>query len=184
VLSAESFLSKKKERDPMSTIFKKAALAAALVTVSLSANAAESHIKVYTNVDLSLALLKADGSPLPDLMEMPHIPGDGLRGITERVRVFTNDESKDIEVNVMHDPVLVLQSGTGPSVPLTVSLNKTPLTVAPKDFLASEIFDGALPGASFIMDLDINQTSKAPLTVAGAYEGIVSIAMKQKTASP
>ncbi|MET4616091.1 hypothetical protein ABIA71_001666 [Stenotrophomonas sp. 2619] len=168
----------------MSTIFKKAALAAALVTVSLSANAAESHIKVYTNVDLSLALLKADGSPLPDLMEMTHIPGDGLRGITERVRVFTNDESKDIEVNVMHDPVLVLQSGTGPSVPLTVSLNKTPLTVAPKDFLASEIFDGALPGASFIMDLDINQTSKAPLTVAGAYEGIVSIAMKQKTASP
>lgn len=168
----------------MHAILKKATLAAALATVSLSANAAESHIKVYTNVDLSLALLKADGSPLPDMMEMTHIPGDGLRTITERVRVFTNDESKDIEVNVMHDPMLVIQSGTAPAVPLRVSLNKTALTVAPKDFLASEIFDGALPGASFIMDLDIAQATKAPLTVAGAYEGIVSIAMKQKTASP
>lgn len=168
----------------MSSILKKVALAAALTAASLSAHAAESHIKVYTDVDLTLALLKADGSPLSDTMEMIHMPGDGLRTVTERVRVFTNDESKDIEVNVMHDPVLVLQTGTGPSVPLTVSLNKTPLTVAAKDFLASDIFDGALPGASFIMDLDIAQTTKAPLTVAGTYEGIVSIAMKQKTASP
>ncbi|HEF1861679.1 TPA: fimbrial protein [Stenotrophomonas maltophilia] len=168
----------------MNSILMKAALAAALATVSLSANAAESHIKVYTNVDLSLALLKADGSPLPDMMEMTHIPGDGLAAVRERVRVFTNDETKDIEVNVMHDPMLVIKTGTAPAVPLTVSLNKTPLTVAPKDFLASDIFDGALPGASFIMDLDIAQATKAPLTVAGAYEGIVSIAMKQKTASP
>jgi len=118
------------------------------------------------------------------MMEMTHIPGDGLAAVRERVRVFTNDETKDIEVNVMHDPMLVIKTGTAPAVPLTVSLNKTPLTVAPKDFLASEIFDGALPGASFIMDLDIAQATKAPLTVAGAYEGIVSIAMKQKTASP
>lgn len=166
------------------TLLRKLSLAAALATVSLSANAAESHIMVYTNVDLSLALLKADGSPMPDMMVMTHIPGDGLRTITERVRVFTNDESKDIEVNVLHDPLLVLRAGTGPSVPLTVSLNKTPLTVAPTDFLASEIFDGAMPGASFIMDLDIAQATKAPLTVAGEYDGIVSIAMKQKTASP
>ncbi len=115
---------------------------------------------------------------------MVHIPGSGLRTITERVRVFTNDETKDIEVNVMNDPALLIQTGTAPAVPLTVSLNKTPLTVAPKDFLASQIFDGALPGASFIMDLDIAQTTKAPLTVAGTYEGIVSIAMKQKTTTP
>lgn len=121
------------------TLLRKLSLAAALATVSLSANAAESHIMVYTNVDLSLALLKADGSPLPDSMEMVHIPGDGLAAVRERVRVFTNDETKDIEVNVMHAPMLVIKTGTAPAVPLTVSLNKTPLTVAPKDFLASEI---------------------------------------------
>ena len=46
----------------MNSILKKAALAAALATASLSANAAESHIKVYTNVDTTLALMKADGS--------------------------------------------------------------------------------------------------------------------------
>lgn len=166
------------------TLLRKLSLAAALATVSLSANAAESHIMVYTNVDLSLAMLKPDGSPLPDSIEMPHMPRDGLRTTTERVRIFTNDETKDIEVNLMHDPMLVIKTGTAPAVPLTVSLNRTPLTVAPTDFLASEIFDGALPGASFIMDLDIAQTVKAPLTVAGTYEGIVSIAMKQKTASP
>lgn len=52
----------------MHAILKKATLVAALATASLSANAAESHIKVYTNVDTTLALMKADGSALPDLI--------------------------------------------------------------------------------------------------------------------
>lgn len=168
----------------MSSILKKVALAAALATASLSANAAESHIKVYTNVDTTLALMKADGSALPDLITLAHIPGQGLNAHTERVRIYTNDEDKDIEVRLTADPSLVLRSGGGTAIPLAVSLNKKRLTVAAQDFIASDIYDGALPGASVVMDLQIGQATRAPITVAGEYEGIVSIAMVQKTASP
>lgn len=168
----------------MHAILKKAALTAALATASLSVNAAESHIKVYTNVDTTLALMKADGSALPDLITLDHVPGQGLNAHNERVRIYTNDEAKDIEVRLTTEPSLVLQGGGGSAIPLAVSLNKKRLTVAAQDFLASDIYDGALPGASVVMDLQIGQATRAPVTVAGAYEGIVSIAMVQKTGTP
>ncbi|WP_141057403.1 CS1 type fimbrial major subunit [Stenotrophomonas rhizophila] len=168
----------------MSNILTKVALTAALTAASLSANAAESHIKVYTNVDTTLALMKADGSALPDLITLDHLPGQGLTFHKERVRIYTNDEGKDIEVRLTAEPSLVLRSGGGTPIPLAVSLNTKRLTVAAQDFLASDIYDGALPGASVAMDLLIAQATHAPITVAGEYEGIVSIAMVQKTASP
>jgi len=168
----------------MHAILKKAALAAALATASLSAHAVESHIKVYTNVDTTLALMKADGSALPDLITLAHIPGQGLNAHTERVRIYTNDETKDIEVRLITDPSLVLKGGGGTPIPLAVDLNNKRLTVAAQDFLASDIYDGALPGASVAMDLRVGQVSRAPITVAGEYEGIVSIAMVQKTGTP
>ena len=164
----------------MNTFLKKVALAAALATASLSTNAAESHIKVYANVDPSIALMKQDGSALPDLITLDHVPGQGLNTHNERVRIYTNDESKDVEVRLGHAPALVPMSGIGPDVPLTVSLNKRPLTVAAQDFLAADLYDGALPGASIVMDLDIAQTTRAPITAQGAYDGIVSVVLTQK----
>lgn len=164
----------------MSTLLKKAALAVALVTASLSANAAESHIKVYTNVDPSLALMKQDGTALPDLIALDHVPGQGLNTHSERVRIYTNDEDKDVEVRLGHAPSLVPKSGTGTAVPLTISLNKRALTVASQDFLAADLYDGALSGASIVMDLDIAQTTRTPITVQGVYEGIVSVVLTQK----
>ncbi|HFL1972545.1 TPA: CS1 type fimbrial major subunit [Stenotrophomonas maltophilia] len=168
----------------MHAILKKAALAAALATASLSTHAVESHIKVYTNVDTTLALMKADGSALPDLITLAHIPGQGLNAHTERVRIYTNDETKDIEVRLTTDPSLVLKGGGGTPIPLAVDLNNKRLTVAAQDFLASDIYDGALPGASVAMDLRVGQVTRTPITVAGEYEGIVSIAMVQKTGTP
>ncbi len=169
----------------MSTILKKAALAAALAAASVSAHAVESHIKVYTNVDTTLALMKADGSALPDLITLAHIPGQGLNAHTERVRIYTNDETRDIEVRLTTDPSLVLKGGGGGTpIPLAVDLNNKRLTVAAQDFLASDIYDGALPGASVAMDLRVGQVTRAPITVAGEYEGMVSIAMVQKTGTP
>ncbi|WP_256776045.1 MULTISPECIES: CS1 type fimbrial major subunit [unclassified Stenotrophomonas] len=164
----------------MSSILNKAALAAALTAASLSANAAESHITVYTNVDPSLALMKHDGTALPDSIPLDHIPGQGLTPHNERVRIYTNDEDKDVEVRLGHAPSLVPKSGTGTDVPLTVRLNKRELTVASQDFLAADLYDGALSGASIIMDLEIAQTTRTPITVQGVYEGIVSVVLTQK----
>jgi hypothetical protein len=129
----------------MSNILKKAALAAALVTASLSANAAESHITVYTNVDPSLALMKQDGTALPDSIALDHVPGQGLNTHNERVRIYTNDEDKDVEVRLGHAPSLVPKSGIGAAVPLTVSLNKLAWTTPARCWTCPT---AAAPGAA------------------------------------
>lgn len=168
----------------MNSILKKAALAAALATVSLSANAFDADIKVWANVDPTLALLKADGTALDSVVNMVHNPVSGLVPWSQQVRIYSNDESKDIEVRVGSTPQLLNTDGGGTPVPLTVSLNGRALTVAAQDFSASDLFDGALPGASIPLALRIAQTVQAPITRGGSYEGIVTIAMQQKTTSP
>ncbi|MDF2482633.1 MAG: fimbrial protein [Stenotrophomonas indicatrix] len=168
----------------MNSILKKAALAAALATVSLSANAFDADIKVWANVDPTLALLKADGTALDSVVNMVHNPVSGLVPWSQQVRIYSNDESKDIEVRVGSTPQLLNTDGGGTPVPLTVSLNGRALTVAAQDFSASDLFDGALPGASIPLALRIAQTVQAPIARGGSYEGIVTIAMQQKTTSP
>ncbi|SLM26226.1 CS1 type fimbrial major subunit [Stenotrophomonas indicatrix] len=168
----------------MNSILKKAALAAALATVSLSANAFDADIKVWANVDPTLALLKADGTALDSVVNMVHNPVSGLVPWSQQVRIYSNDESKDIEVRVGSTPQLLNTDGGGTPVPLTVSLNGRALTVAAQDFTATDLFDGALPGASIPLALRIAQTVQAPIARGGSYEGIVTIAMQQKTTSP
>ena len=168
----------------MHAILKKAALAAALATVSLSANAFDADIKVWANVDPTLALLKADGTALDSVVNMVHNPVSGLVPWSQQVRIYSNDIDKDIEVRVGSAPQLLNTDGSGTPVPLTVSLNVKALTVAAQDFAASDLFDGALPGASIPMPLRIAQTVQAPIAKGGTYEGIVTIAMQQKTTSP
>lgn len=168
----------------MISILKKAALAAALATVSLSANAFDADIKVWANVDPTLALLKADGTALDSVVNMVHNPVSGLVPWSQQVRIYSNDESKDIEVRVGSTPQLLNTDGGGAPVPLTVSLNGRALTVAAQDFSATDLFDGALPGASIPLALRIAQTVQAPIARGGSYEGIVTIAMQQKTTSP
>jgi len=115
---------------------------------------------------------------------MVHNPVSGLVPWSQQVRIYSNDESKDIEVRVGSTPQLLNTDGGGTPVPLTVSLNGRALTVAAQDFTASDLFDGAMPGASIPMALRIAQTSPAPIARGGSYEGIVTIAMQQKTTSP
>lgn len=65
-----------------------------MAAASLSATAAQSHIKLYTNVDTSLAPLRSDGSSLPNLIDLTHIPGQGLPdlwGCTHRCRYACRD---------------------------------------------------------------------------------------------
>ncbi len=169
----------------MNTILKKAALAAALATASLSAHAADVDIAVWADVDPTLALLKADGTPLDDSVKMAHNPGTGLLvPWTQRVRIYSNDPKKDIEVRLGADPTLVLESGGGTPVPLAVSLNGQALTTTQRTYDASNLFDGALPGASIPMDLRIAQGNATAILDAGKYVGIVNIAMVQSAGTP
>ncbi|EPK4169202.1 CS1 type fimbrial major subunit [Stenotrophomonas maltophilia] len=168
----------------MHAIIKKAALAAALVTASLSAHAVETKISVYADVDPTLALLRDDGTPLPDMVTLTHDPLRGLLPSTQQVRIHSNDKAKDIEVRLGHDPVL-LNGAT--RVPLAVSLNTNALSTSVTEFKAADLFNGAgsTPGASISMPLTIAQDGTGgPLADSGRYEGMVHIVMNQKAAAP
>lgn len=168
------------------TFFKKAALVAALSTASLSANAAEANISVWAQVDTSLALLKSDGSALPDIINLVHNPASGLSRWEEQVRIYTNDITRDVEVRLVNAPSLIATdaASAAPAVPLKVTLNRQELTLANTDFLAADLYSGGVAGGSVAMPLGIAQATQAPITVAGKYEGMVSIALAQKTKTP
>lgn len=160
--------------------------AAVLCVASLPAHAIQTDIQVWADIDTTLALLKADGSPLPDAVRLDHSPATGLMPWSEQVRVFSNDTDKDVEIRLASDAALipiVTAPGAVP-VPLLVTLNRRPLTVAAQDFKSAELFDGAIPGASISMALGIAQAKQEKITAAGRYEGIVSVVMAQKTTSP
>ncbi|KAA8999190.1 fimbrial protein [Stenotrophomonas cyclobalanopsidis] len=169
----------------MNTFLKKAALAAALATASLSAHAAEAEIAVWADVDPTLALLKADGRPLDSSVKLGHNPANGkLTKWSETVRIYSNATDKDIEVRLGFSPSLSLVGGGGTPVPLKVSLNKQVLATTAITFDADAIFDGATPGASLPMDLEIEQGNDVAIDKEGRYEGIVRIAMVQAAGTP
>ncbi|WP_313178825.1 CS1 type fimbrial major subunit [Stenotrophomonas sp.] len=165
----------------MKTILKKAALAAALVTASLSANAAQTDITVVATVDNNMTLLRADGSALPDSVKMSYNPVLGLSTWRDQVRIYSNDTAKDIQVRLTA-PVELIPTNTsaGSPVPLTVSLKSKPLSTTVQEFTAAELFDGAIPDASVAMELSIAQTTLGKIAAAGQYEGMASIVLNAK----
>lgn len=170
----------------MRVSFRSAALAIVLAAATAPAYAIQADIKIWADVDPTLALLRADGSPLPDGVPLSHNPTSGLSPWREQVRIFSNDVTKDVTVRLGSGAELrpVITAGSATAIPMTVSLNDQPLTVAGVDFSASRLFDGALPGASIAMPLSIEQTTRGPITAAGLYEGLVSIVLAQKATSP
>ncbi|MEN5427546.1 CS1 type fimbrial major subunit [Stenotrophomonas pennii] len=170
----------------MKTYCRNAVLAIALAAASTSAHAVQADIKIWADVDPTVALMRADGSALPDAVKLAYQPGNGLTPWSEQVRIFSNDASKDISVRLANAAELrpvVAATGATP-IPMTVNLNGRALQLSNLDFAASDLFDGALPGASIAMPLEIAQTTRAPITAAGLYEGLVSVVLLQKTGSP
>lgn len=168
--------------------FKKAALVLALASASMSAHAVQADITVWADVDPTLSLLKSDGTPLSDVVELSYRPGTaataGLTPWTERVRVFSNDIAKDITVSLGSDAALLPEStgGTAAKVDLTVSLNGIELGTAGKDFTAATLYPGSdMPGASKAMDLRIEQKTPGIIATGGKYKGIVSVIMVLKS---
>ncbi len=173
----------------MNSIIKKAALAAALATVSLSAYAVDTRISVYANVDTTLAFQQEDGSPLPDSITMNYLPEfkgtagrpGGLEPWKLNTRIFTNAEDKNIEVSLQNALELAPTIGHvgAKPVPMTVSLHGVELTTTSAELVATDLFDGAIEGVSKPLELAISQTTAGPLT-SGSYEGMATIVMRQK----
>jgi hypothetical protein len=164
---------------------KQAALGLAICTAALSVHAAEAHITVWANVDPTLSLLKADGSALPDAVQLPYRAGQGLSSWSERVRVFSNDTSLDVDVRLAEPAVLMpkVTAGGAVDVPLAVTLNGRELGLAPIAFTSDQLFQGAIPGASIEMPLTVAQATPGPIAAAGLYDGPVSLVLVQKASS-
>lgn len=163
-----------------------AVLALVLAAAAVPAHAVQADIKVWADIDTTLALMRADGSALPDVVQMSHNPASGLVPWSDQVRIFSNDTTRDVAVR-LGNPAELLPMIAAPgatAVPLTISLNDVALSTAEQDFTARELFDGALPGASIAMPLRIAQTTQERIGAAGLYEGIVTIVMAQKAGSP
>ncbi|WP_447906248.1 CS1 type fimbrial major subunit [Stenotrophomonas sepilia] len=166
----------------MNTLLKKAALAAALVTASLSAHAAQTDITIVATVDNNMTLLRADGSALPDSVKMSYNPVRGLSTWSDQVRIYSNDTTKDIQVRLTAPVELVPTNtaGTPVPVPLTVSMKGRALSTTVEEFTAAELFDGAIPNASVSMELAIAQTTLGKIAAAGDYQGMASIVLSPK----
>ena len=175
-----------------------ALLALVLAAASASAHAtsgdSRADIHVWANVDTSLALLKPDGSPLYDDVELSFNPGTGLlMPWEEPVKVFSNDTGKDVAVRLAAKPELlpVVAAPGAERVPLIVMLNGTELRDVDSIFEACKLFDGVAPGASITMPLHIGHgtyktpgTPPDPISAAGLYEGQVNIILSQRVAAP
>lgn len=164
----------------------KLCLAVALCAASVSAHAIQADIKVWADVDPTLALLKADGTALDDVVELSYRAGIGLAPWTDQVRIFSNDTDKDVEVRLIQAAELRPQvtAAAATPVPLSVRLNNRLLSTTITDFSAADLYTGAIPGASIVMPLNISQTTPGVITSAGLYEGLVSIVLNQKTTGP
>ncbi|MEU8560546.1 CS1 type fimbrial major subunit [Streptomyces cyaneofuscatus] len=144
----------------------------------------ETHVTILVDVDPTLTLLQADGSALPDAVKLDHASGRGLIPWSEQTRIYSNDIDQDVEVRLINEPVLTGDAAGTLSVPLAVTLNGRELSLAAMDFLAADLFDGALPGASVSMPLQIAQKTPGAIDAADRFQGVISIAMRQKTTSP
>ncbi|MEN5203161.1 CS1 type fimbrial major subunit [Stenotrophomonas sp. TWI700] len=164
----------------------KLCLAVGLCAASASASAIEAHVIVWADVDPTLSLLKADGTALDDSVELAHRAGSGLTSWNEQVRIYSNDTDKDVEVRLARALELV-PTNAGPTavaVPMKVTLNSRELTTVSENFTAAELFTGAINGGSIEMPLVVGQAALAPIAVAGKYEGLLSLVLNQKAATP
>lgn len=163
----------------ISSLSKKSALSFALaIAATSSAYASQHDIQVWANVDPTLDLRKADGTPLWDTVQMTHKPATGLDPWTQQVRLYTNSSDKDVGVRLAAAPAMV---NGNVNVPLSVSLNNTALSTTVTTFQKADLYPGGLTsGTSISMPFSIRQSTVAPLTVAGRYEGTVSIVMVQQ----
>lgn len=164
----------------MKSVISKSLLALAMVSVMGSAMAVQKDITVTATVDAALDMTQVDNSALPKKVDMQYIPGTGLVPYQLQTKIWANDVTKDVMMQLTSDAVLVNSLG-GDTVPMTVSWGGEALSTTAVTLAAKELFpnaDTALKTGSVAKALQIAQTTQEPLTT-GTYQGIVSIYLYQ-----
>lgn len=168
----------------MKSVISKSLLALAMVSVMGSAMAVQKDITVTANVDAALDMTQFDNSALPKNVDMQYIPGTGLVPYQLQTKIWANDVTKDVMMQLTSDAVLFNSLG-GTTVPMTVSWGGEALSTTAITLAATELFPDAttaLKTGSVARTLQIAQKAQEPLAT-GTYQGVVSIYLYQSAAS-
>lgn len=165
-------------------IFVKATIISMLFASAFSSQASENNITVQATVDPTVSLTLADGTALPDTVTMTYQAGRGLVAYKNNVKLWSNDATKNLQINLGTVPKLTDQNNGANPIELAVSLNGVTLSTTASTFTAASLFPGGTnTNGSTPLPLVISQKTFAPVTTAGNYSGIVNIVVTQATSA-
>lgn len=164
----------------MKKVFAKSLLVAAMFSVAGSALAGQKDITVTANVDAALDMTQTDNTALPKAVEMQYLPGQGLQSYQLMTKIWSNDVTKDVKMQLVSPAQLVQSLDASKIVPLTVTWGGEEIKAdAATTFTATKIFaSDALTNGSLAKNLMFAQTTKGVLET-GIYRGVVSIYLSQ-----
>ncbi|EDS5038008.1 fimbrial protein [Salmonella enterica subsp. enterica serovar Wandsworth] len=162
------------------------AAAVALATVySFSVSAVQKDINVTASIDSTLELLQADGSSLPSVMKLDFLPGKGLVHKSLQTRLYSNDQTKGVNVKLLNVPQLVNVLDPTKTIDMDVTLGGKSLTTTNSLLDANTLFPDGKSDTSALLNLDIAQKGAGSEALqnlpAGDYNGLVSLVISQAT---
>ncbi|ODP33910.1 CS1 type fimbrial major subunit [Pandoraea sp. ISTKB] len=154
--------------------FKQLAAVAALAFPMAAANAAEVVIDLSANIDPTLSVLQANGSPMPQSLELAY--NAATRDVvapTLQTRLYTNDITQNVGVRLGSVPSLIHTTNSAtPPIALTVQLDGVNIVATDTTFNAADIWTGVQTGESKTLPLVVSgRASGTGLPTAGRYAG-------------
>jgi len=153
-----------------------------VLATAFSVNAAQHDITVTANIDPTVDVTLADGSPLPSSIAMQYLPGKGLAAHKENIKFWSNTVDRALNVSLANTPSLTDANGVNP-IPLSVSVNGKALSTTATSLAYATTFPSGITNGSSTMPLVISQTTPGAVSAAGTYTGIVSLVVTQATAA-
>ncbi|WP_241585915.1 MULTISPECIES: CS1 type fimbrial major subunit [Rosenbergiella] len=153
-----------------------------VLVAAFSVSAAQRDITVNAEIDPTVDITLADGSPLPTTATMQYLPGKGLADYSQQVKLWSNTTDRDLLVSLVNTPSLTDNNGTN-AIPLKVTLNGNALSTTSKTLTFASTFPNGVANGSSVMPLVISQENPNAITTSGSYSGVVSIVVAQAAAA-
>ncbi|WP_297205931.1 CS1 type fimbrial major subunit [uncultured Pluralibacter sp.] len=154
--------------------------ATSILFTAFSTLAVQKDITVTADIDSSVDVTLADGSPLPSALTMQYLPGKGLAAHKENIKFWSNTEDRALNVSLANTPSLTDANG-GNAIPLSISVNGTKLSTTAVSLPYASTFPSGVANGSSTMPLVIAQATPGAIAASGRYTGIVSLVVTQAT---
>lgn len=152
---------------------------------SASVMAFESQITVNADIDPDYGMLTAEGTPLPESIDMNYLPSEGLKPWQHNVTFYTNIDKTNMVLSLKDDAVITDPVSMN-SINLNVSVNGQTITKSGTSFDWGTVFPKGI-GRGATLPMTISQdTSKSPVSnikSAGKYSGTVTLVITKGTSA-